>query len=284
MNSKDRKARDAGRNIRLIVCDMDGTLLGSGKEISERNLEAIREARRKGVATTICSGRIHAMLGIYARQLALDVPFAAVNGGVIFDPVGRKILRQELLPREDAGLLFGFCKENGLDYCALGSEGGFFSPGSRCAKRFERYNRAASEVGAETIPLRLFDDGHENALRTSLYKSLIYRDEGAEALIDGFLKTCKALRYTFSDAGVMDAVAAAVDKGRGVRQLARVMGVGKEEICVFGDYNNDLPMFGEAGLSVAMGNACEEAKDLADVVTSGNDDDGVAEAIRKYIL
>jgi hydroxymethylpyrimidine pyrophosphatase-like HAD family hydrolase len=62
------------------------------------------------------------------------------------------------------------------------------------------------------------------------------------------------------------------------------MGIEKEEICVFGDYDNDLPMFREAGLSVAMGNARQEVKDLADIVTSANDDDGVAEAIRKYIL
>jgi hydroxymethylpyrimidine pyrophosphatase-like HAD family hydrolase len=62
------------------------------------------------------------------------------------------------------------------------------------------------------------------------------------------------------------------------------MGLGKEEICVFGDYDNDLSMFREAGLAIAMGNACAEAKDLADIVTSTNDEDGVAEAIERYIL
>jgi Cof subfamily protein (haloacid dehalogenase superfamily) len=264
---------------------MDGTLLDSGKRISDRTLETIREARHKGVSTTICSGRIHTMLGVYVRRLALDVPFVACNGGVIFDPVGRKVLYQELLPLEDVRLLFDFCGQNGLDYCALGSEGGFFSPGGRCVRRFENYNRSAEEAGIETIPLCLFDGGHENALRIPLHKSLIYRsDERAESLIDGFLKTREGLDYVFSDAGVMDVNAAKVDKGRGVSQLARIMGMEKEEICVFGDYDNDLPMFREAGLSVAMGNACAAARDLADVVTSGNDDDGVAEAIRKYIL
>jgi Cof subfamily protein (haloacid dehalogenase superfamily) len=277
--------KQAGAKIRLVVCDLDGTLLNGRKEISERNLEAIREARRKGVVTTICSGRLYSMIGVYARRLTLDVPFIASNGGAVFDPVERKILHQELLPADEARLLFGFCRQNGLDYCALGSEGGFFSPGGRCVKRFENYNRLAEEAGIETIPIRLFDDGHENALRTPLHKSLIYRaDEGAEALVENFLRTREALGYTFSDAVVIDVVAAKVDKGHGVRQLARIMGVGKEEICVFGDYDNDLPMFREAGLAIAMGNACERAKDLADAVTSANDDDGVANALRKYIL
>jgi Cof subfamily protein (haloacid dehalogenase superfamily) len=225
------------------------------------------------------------MLGVYVRRLALDVPFVASNGGVIFDPAGRQILYQELLPTEDARLLFDFCGQNGLDYCALGLEGGFFSPGGRCVRRFENYNRTAEEAGVEMIPLCLFDGGHENALRTPLHKSLIYRSgERAEALVDGFLRTCEGLEYIFSDASVMDVNAAKVDKGRGVSQLARIMGMEKEEICVFGDYDNDLPMFREAGLSVAMGNACAAARDLADVVTSANDDDGVAEAIQKYIL
>jgi Cof subfamily protein (haloacid dehalogenase superfamily) len=264
---------------------MDGTLLDSKKEISPRNLEAIREARREGVAVTICSGRVHMMLGVYARQLQLDVPLIASNGGVIFDPVKREILYRELLPPEEARLLFDFCGQNGLDYCALGSEGGFFSPGGRCAERFERYNRAAAETGLETIPLRLFDDGHENALRTFLYKALIYRDgKRAEALAESFFRTREALGYAFSDANAIDVGSAKVDKGSGVRRLARLMGIEKEEVCVFGDYNNDIPMFREAGFAVAMGNACEEIKDLADAVTSVNDGDGVAEAIRKYIL
>jgi Cof subfamily protein (haloacid dehalogenase superfamily) len=286
-NPKGGKAKGAagGGKIRLIVCDMDGTLLDSGKRISDRTLETLREARRKGVATTICSGRIHPMLGVYVRRLALDVPFIAANGGVIFDPAGRKVLYEEPLPSDEARLLFDFCGQNGLDYCALGAEGGFFSPGGRCAKRFEDYNRAAEASGIETIPLRLFGAGHENALRTSLYKSLIYRDnERAEALAEGFLKTREALGYVFSDEWVMDVSAAGIDKGRGVSRLAEIMGLEKEEICVFGDYDNDLPMFREAGLAIAMGNACAEAKDSADIVTSGNDDDGVAEAIQRYIL
>jgi hydroxymethylpyrimidine pyrophosphatase-like HAD family hydrolase len=195
------------------------------------------------------------------------------------------VLYEEPLPPEEAGLLFDFCGQNGLDYCALGAEGGFFSPGGRCARRFEAYNRAAEESGIETIPLRRFDAGHENALRTPLYKSLIYRDDKrAEALAEGFLKTRGALGYVFSDEWVMDVAAAGIDKGRGVSRLARIMGFKKEEICVFGDYDNDLSMFREAGLAIAMGNACAEAKDLADVVTSANDDDGVAEAIQRYIL
>lgn len=271
--------------IRLIVCDMDGTLLDSGKRISERTLNTIQEARRRGVPTTICSGRIPAMLGVYARQLALDIPFIAVNGGVVFDPVRGEALHQDLLPPDGAGLLFDFCGKNGLDYCALGPEGGFFSPGGRCVERFENYNRVAEASGLEAIPLRLFDEGHENALRTPLYKSLIYRSgERAEALAEGFLRTCETLRYTFSDAHVMDVTSAKIDKGDGVRRLARILGVGKEEICVFGDYDNDLPMFREAGLAIAMGNARTKVKDSADIVTSGNDEDGVAEAIERYIL
>jgi hydroxymethylpyrimidine pyrophosphatase-like HAD family hydrolase len=79
-------------------------------------------------------------------------------------------------------------------------------------------------------------------------------------------------------------MASGVDKGHGVKQLARIMGIKKEEICVFVDYTNDIPMFAEAGLSIALGNGCEELRGRADLVTDSNDRDGVAEAFRKHLL
>jgi hydroxymethylpyrimidine pyrophosphatase-like HAD family hydrolase len=75
-----------------------------------------------------------------------------------------------------------------------------------------------------------------------------------------------------------------VDKGTGVVELRDFLGVEKAEVCVFGDYLNDLPMFFEAGFPIAMGNAHESLKGNALFVTDHYDDDGIAKAIHEYIL
>ncbi|GHV38804.1 haloacid dehalogenase [Synergistales bacterium] len=278
---KDLEA--VGKKIRLIVCDLDGTLLNSQKEISQGSLEAIEEAGKMGVNVTICSGRVAPMLYFYVKKLSLDVPFISSNGGAISNPVTFKALRQKPMPLDEAKLLLEFCAQKGLDYCALGEEGGFFSHSGHCIERFERYNRIATAEGFESMPLNFFSSGHENALEKPFNKMLIYRDADLSA-VEEYIKTRMNLTYTFSDTSVMDVFASGIDKGYGLRELSRVMGIAREEICAFGDYLNDIPMFREAGLAVATGNACKEAKEAADIVTASNDDDGVAAAIREYIL
>ncbi|MDR1730922.1 MAG: Cof-type HAD-IIB family hydrolase [Synergistaceae bacterium] len=283
MTEEERKA--AGKGIRLVVCDMDGTLLDSGKKISEPAMEAIRLGRRQGIATTICSGRLYLMLAAYVKRLELDIPFISGNGAAVVDPLKNEVLHCRPLPVEDAESLFAFCAAWKLDYCALGPQGGFFSREGKCIERFINYNKIAFEAGVEETPLQFFDDGHKNALEIPIHKVLIYRsNEEEKARIRKFLSGKKELAATSSDPLLVDIMASGVDKGYGLRQLARLMNIPKEEICVFGDYLNDTPMFAEAGLAVAMGNACEEAKAMADFVTESNDCDGVAVAFRKYIL
>ncbi|MDR3230595.1 MAG: HAD hydrolase family protein, partial [Synergistaceae bacterium] len=214
-----------------------------------------------------------------------DVPFISGNGAAIVDPDGNRVLHQKLLPVDDARRFFSFCARIGLDYCALGPEGGFFSRDGRCIDRFTNYNKIAAAAGVEEIPLRSFDDDHENALRSPIHKVLLYRlDEKERTGVEEFLRDFRGLAYTFSSATLMEVLALGVDKGYGVRELARITGFKKEEICVFGDYINDIPMFGEAGLSFAMANACEEARNATDGLTASNDRDGVALALEKYIL
>lgn len=279
---KDLKT--VGSKIRLVLCDLDGTLLNSQKEISSGNMAAIKEANALGVNVTICSGRVAPMLYFYAKKLSLDVPFISSNGGAISSPLTHKALHQKPMPMNEVRTLLELCANLGLDYCALSEDGGFFSRDGHCIDRFEQYNRIATKEGFKTMPLDFFDGGHANALqKPSCNKMLIYRSSDLTPIED-YLKTRASLTYTFSDDLVMDIFASGIDKGYGLRELARVMGIECEEICAFGDYLNDIPMFREAGLSVAMENACAEAKEEADIVTASNDDDGVALAIREYIL
>ena len=89
---------------------------------------------------------------------------------------------------------------------------------------------------------------------------------------------------TSSRPSIYDVSAEGVDKGLAVRMARKALGIEKEKVCVIGDFYNDMAMFSEAGLSIAMGNAPEEVRQKADKTVSSNNEDGVAEAIEKYLL
>lgn len=276
---------ELGRRVKLVVCDLDGTLLNSGKQISAASVEAVQGARQRGVQTTFCTGRIHDMTLAYSRRMNIEGPMAAANGAVILDAQSGAILYKKTIPAAAALAVVSFCGQKGMDCSLLASEGCFFSRNSVRRQRFEQYNRIAEADGLPPLILRSLDDGFGDALSCDIYKILIYEiAEGQKKTAEAFLASFPELARTSSEEGLLDVSAAGVDKGRALRRLARIAGVSKGEICVFGDYCNDIPMMDQAGFPIAMGNAPEEVQLAALAVTASNDEDGVARGIEKYIL
>jgi len=102
--------------------------------------------------------------------------------------------------------------------------------------------------------------------------------------VSAFLDSIPEINYTSSDEGLLDIMAAGTSKGTAVAEVRQLLGLEKDQVCVFGDYINDLTMFSEAGLTVAMANAHEELKSKALYVTDTNDHAGVARAIEALLL
>lgn len=274
-----------GRTIKLIVCDMDGTLLDSRKQISRVSMATLEKAREKGIFTTICSGRVHSMLSFYSNLLKIEGPLIAANGAVIYDTRVDKILFQKTVEPEAARALLMFCGQNEMDYSLLTAKSCFFSRNSVRLRRFEQYNKIARAAGLPAIPLRFFSSDYSEALSGDIYKILVYElQEGQKKQTETYLERHTELTWTSSEEGLLDISASGVNKGEGVRRLARILGISADEICIFGDYCNDIPMMEQAGLPIAMGNAHESVKKAALAVTASNDEDGVARGIEKYIL
>jgi Cof subfamily protein (haloacid dehalogenase superfamily) len=282
---REQDLREAGRNIRLIVCDLDGTLLNSQKLISPENLAAVREARRRGIFVTICSGRVHSMLEAYSRTLDIQGCLIAANGGVIFDTRTGGIVYRKLAEGEQIYRLLRFCRDQGMDHIVVTSEACWYSKNSLRIRRFEQYNDIARADNLQPIPLRPFGVDYREALGGEIYKVLVSGLSPEEQrMTEAHIRSLGGLSNTSSEPDLLDVSAEGVDKGNGVRILAERLGLVKEQICVFGDYWNDIPMLDAAGLPIAMGNGDERVKARALVITGSHDEDGVAEAIKKYIL
>ena len=280
-----RQIAAAAEAIKVIVCDLDGTLLDSRKMISSANLAAIKAAVERGIFVTICTGRIPEMMEAYSRLLGIKGLLIAANGAVIVDTRDNSMPYRICVDGEDAGVLLEFCAQRGFDHVAAALEGCYYSEGSNRIKRFEQYNKIAGEENLRQIPLFPFNSYYSAVAGMRIYKILISGLSAEEQRqTECYIGTLSRLGFTSSEPQLLDVIAAGVDKGTGVQNLARIMGISEKEICVFGDYYNDIPMFKAAGLSVAMGNSDDEVKSKATVVTGTNDENGVALAIGKYFL
>lgn len=281
MGEKDVK----NNNIKLVVSDLDGTLLNSDKRISDINLNAIKRLREKGILFTICTGRIATMIEPYVNDLGIEIPVITTNGAVIWDPVNNKAVADKPMDKSEVLKIVDYCNSKKLEYCLLTLDTNYFSGDNFLMKRFDKYNSIASEQGMKSMKLELMQcfDSRDND--TLVYKMLIYSDvtksfdEGAD-----YLRSLTNTGFTSSEKGLLDIMDSKINKGQGVEMLANVMGLEMDEVCAFGDYDNDISMLEKVGLSVAMGNALPRVKTVANYITKTNDEHGVAYFIHKHLV
>ena len=277
--------RKLGQNIKMVVSDLDQTLLNSDATFSPENLDAIRAAEAKGIFFTICSGRIFPMLEVYTRTLDIQGPIITTNGAAIVDGKSGKLLSKHTIPHEIAVRILDFARERDYDYSALTGQVSYFSGNSQRIKRFERYNEIAESDGLKAMRLEYFNGRSYTNIENDILKMLLYQIPAEEfSSVTAFLDSIPEIHFTSSDEGLLDIMAAGTNKGTAVAEVRKFMGLTKEQVCVFGDYINDLAMFEEAGLTVAVANAHEELKSKALYVTDTNDRAGVARALEALIL
>lgn len=272
-------------NIKLVVSDLDGTLLDSRKRISRENLDAIKELREKGILFTICTGRIATMIEPYVKALGIDIPIITTNGAVVWDPANNKAVADRPMDREELLAIIDYCDKNKLEHCLLTLGRNYFSNDNFLKKRFDLYNTIASEEGMKSMELEAIQGFDRWDKGIIVYKMLIYSDytQTLDKAKD-YLGHLKNTAFTSSGNGLLDIMNIDVNKGKGVEMLARALGLGLDEVCAFGDYDNDISMLEIVGLSVAMDNALPGVKSVTDYVTKSNDEHGVAKFIKSMIL
>lgn len=243
-------------NVKLVALDMDGTLLDGNKNVSAENRRWIGRAMDAGVAVCLASGRGRQSMLPYHEELGLSgVPFVSVNGGEVWRDE-RTLLVRRTLDRSLNRRFVSLAEETGAWYWAYGPDG--------------------------YLTKDNWTDGFEDIewLKFGLYT------EDREALdrAKEQLATFGPLELTNSDPNNVEINPAGVTKASGLAEVCRVLGIGMEQAVAVGDSLNDLAMIKEAGLGVAMGNAQEAVKQAADEVVAGNEEDGVAEAIRRFVF
>lgn len=264
---------------RLLAIDLDGTLLRSDKQVSRRSADAIAAAIERGVKVVLASARPpRSTFGIY-QALRLDTLQVNYNGALILD-----------LPRSRYALHLALC--NKLSRRIIDRIRGEFPGVEVQIEVLDRWltdrHDPASPYCTETAKSYPpdFVGPLDECLANPLTKLMFLAPPEVMARVRETVKTefggeC-ALFVT--DDYLLQVCHPAVEKWVGVAWIARAYGVDAKEVMSIGDAPNDAALLRWSGLGVAVANAWPQTRDAADVVVSSNDDDGVAEAIERYVL
>lgn len=266
---------------KLIAIDMDGTLLNSGNNVSNRTKKAILHAKELGVHIVLATGRILKSAVHYSKQLELKNPIVASNGGIMIDE-NSNIIFKSPIDKEAIKEIVKIADDEKI-YCHLYDESKFYSS-QKVQDILDFYSEGSKNM---KIDLELFSS-IDDILSTedlNIYK-LIFIDDDLEKLQDfrSKISTVDNINISSSWINNIEAMGLDVSKGQAIKKLAKKLNIELDEVVAIGDSENDLSMLDIAGLSIGMENGADIIKARADYITDTNDNDGVAKAIEKFIL
>ncbi|MEQ7873441.1 HAD family hydrolase [Sphingomonas sp. ASV193] len=262
--------------IRLLVSDIDGTLVRTDKTLSEANIAAIARARAAGLRVSLVSARPPSGMRWIAEALGLDGPIGAFNGATLFEPDGRVISAERIAAGAAA---------RALDIIeSRGAKPWLFADGKWCVHDTDTHHIAHEVKAAGIEPTVLADFG--DLVRRADKIVAVDDDEARLVATEAALQAALGHDATVARSQVYycDVMSPGGNKGDGVTALAKAYGVTLAEVAVLGDQRNDLPMFAVAALSVAMAQGPAEVRAAATHVAASNDADGVADAIDRFVL
>ncbi len=273
--------------IKLVVSDIDGTLISKDNpNISKKNIEAIHAVRERGIPVVLASGRIHTTALPYARILDLDTPVISCNGAMIRNSSTGEIIYTKYMDVDKAMQAIDILRRNKHeihfydDNVIYVEEKGYVYD---FALNF--INNAVCDDD-DNISLRLVKDLKHIMSSSSNILKMGYYAQGVEVedLSEAEIEKIEGLAIVRSNHVLKDVMRYDVNKGEAVKFLANSMGIDISEVMTIGDNNNDYQMISMAGLGVAMGNAFDGLKHIADDIAPSSDQDGLAWALTKYLL
>ncbi len=268
------------REYKLLVLDLDGTLLNNQREITPATHAALRAAQEKGVRIVLASGRpTH---GIMPVARALDIAsyggyIMSFNGGLIIDAASHEVIHQSTLPLPILPQLYEMSKEAGAVISTYRDELVFTeNPDDKYMSIEINLNRLTPHRVESFVESVDFDPN--KCLAVGEPEDLIVLQE---RVMSKFSDCMNAFR---SEPYFLELVPKGIDKALSLARLLEVLSIDREDVIAAGDGFNDLTMIEFAGLGVAMTNGQEAVRLAADYITLSNEEDGVADMVHKFVL
>lgn len=271
-------------NYRMIVTDMDGTVLGTDHKITKDNKIALKKAEDKGIKIVFATGRFHESAKVHIDFLEEKMPIISSNGSIIKNPITNEVL---------------YCNSIDEDKCI------------RIMDTLDKYH-LKYQIYTDEIILQKYDTEEEKQMMIDFIKTVFsdkteiifkkdLRDDIKNKNILKFnvmelermdliditrneLNKIDGIEITSSWGNNLEIMSEGSTKGKAIEFLANLLNINREEIIAFGDNYNDISMIEFVGTGVAMGNAEGDVKNIANYVTDTNSESGVAKAIDKLVF
>jgi hypothetical protein len=258
--------------VRMVACDMDGTLLNPTFVLSEATRARLPELAERGIHLVLASGRMVSGQRPFHKQLGLTTPIIAYNGALVWDVANERPIAHTPVQFELAKDVVKVAAEEGLHLQYFWDDRFWTIERNSWMELYEGRTRLTGHVvddlaafGPNKVPTKMI---------------IIADPAHAETLVGRFQEMFDGSLYvTTTMPEYVEFMHPDVSKGRALRQVADAYDIPMTEVMAFGDAPNDSSMLEAAGVGVAMENGHAEVKALADHVTLSNRDDGIVRAL-----
>lgn len=263
--------------IKLVLCDIDDTLVHKELHLSERVIQTIRKVQQEGIFFSLATGRMPYRAQNFAEEAGLTTPYIANNGSILYDR-GKYVYAQKVYAGQFKDL-FRQYMESHPDFTVI------FSYDDR-----ERPLVTTKWIAAREHKYKGYNEplGNTDEVWDQEVHKVYIVDDARTGIIGEIADCLRAMNGNFSffqyQQYSMEIVASGCSKASGLVSLLEHLGITKEEVMAIGDHTNDMEVIQMAGIGVAVANAQEELKAVADYVTRGERAEGVIEAIETFVL
>ena len=271
------KNGNTAERIRMVIADIDGTLVTQEKVLTKRAAEAVSRLREAGIQFSVTSGRPPGGMAMLINPLRLNQPLAAFNGGILIQPDLTTVVEQKFLPSGVSEKVIEAIENHGLDVWIYTDTGWFVR------------NADGAHVAREQWTVKF------SPTQVKSFAGLLGRTAKIVGVSDDFERVAKCeadvqqaggthISAARSQPYYLDVTHPEANKGDVVLTMSMLLNIPAGEIATIGDMPNDVLMFEQSGVSIAMGNASREVQASATYVSSTNEEEGFANAIERFVL
>jgi Cof subfamily protein (haloacid dehalogenase superfamily) len=271
------KIGNPAQRVRVVIADVDGTLVTQEKVLTKRAAEAVLRLHEAGIQFSVTSGRPPRGMAMLIDPLKLNQPLAAFNGGVLIQPDLTTVVSQNFLPAGVPEKVIEAIESHGLDVWV-------YTDREWCVRDANAAHVAREQWTVKFPPTMV-----------KTFAGLLGRVAKIVGVSDDFDRVAKCEKDVQQAGGAhisaarsqpyyLDVTHPQANKGEVVLAISRLLNIPVGEIATIGDMPNDVLMFEKSGVSIAMGNASPEVQASATYVTSTNEEEGFAKAIEEFVL
>lgn len=281
MSLSVNELKDRFSRIKLIVSDIDGTLVSNNNSISELTKQIIKKLQEKKIYFSLASQRVHSSIIPIAKELEIKIPFISLNGALIQDTEDKVVLNKSIIDRKYVEKAVRLAEKNYVKIALCYNDRIVYTENNSVIKDFmsrlgTTYTLVDSYDNYLDNVLEIIMSGNDRKVMREIHKKM-------HLPFGIYLKVKYHRSQSYEGVYNIEVLRKGVNKKSGLKILSRYLGIKKKEVMVFGDWYNDRDLFEFGGTNIALANAVDELKDIADYVTDKtNDEDGVGHFLQMY--